>query len=75
MEEFLDWLVSLNIQHYSTESLPHYTSTGKSHFYLKGSPERFTSKEMLMIWENKSSDELSSRWQSSIADHISNSNH
>ena len=70
MEEFLDWLVSLDIQHYQTESFPDYTPTGKSHFYLKGSPERFTSKEMLSIWENKATNEVLSRWQYSFADHV-----
>lgn len=70
MEEFLDWLVSLDIQHYPTESFPNYTPTGKSHFYLKGSPERFNSKEMLSIWENKATNEVLSRWQYTFADHV-----
>lgn len=61
-EEFLDWLVWMDIQHYKTEATPAYTPSGKSHFYLKGSPERFTSKEMIDIFNHNASDELSSRW-------------
>ena len=45
--DFLDWLVELDIRHYKTESFPDYTPSGKSHFYIAGSPERFTSKEMI----------------------------
>jgi len=68
IEEFLDWLVALDIQHYKTESFPDYTPTGASHFYLKGSPERFTSKEMISIWTNCASEEVNERWQYSVTD-------
>lgn len=56
VEEFLDWLVELDIRHYKTESTPDYEPSGKSHFYLAGSPERFTSEEMCKIWEGKTKD-------------------
>lgn len=68
IEEFLDWLVELDIQHYKTEKFPDYTPSGKSHFYLKRSPDRFTSKEMIDIYSNNCSDELMSRWNNAIAD-------
>ena len=68
VEEFLDWLVSLDIRHYQTESFPDYTPSGNSHFYLPGSQERFTSKEMILIWSNKSNNELSERWSYAIAE-------
>ena len=68
IEEFLDWLVALDIQHYKTESFPDYTPTGASHFYLKGSPERFTSKEMISIWTNRASEEVNERWQYAVTD-------
>lgn len=54
--EFLDWLVELDVRHYKTDSFPDYTPSGKSHFYLAGSPERFTSEEMCKIWEGKTKD-------------------
>lgn len=68
VEGFLDWLVALDIQHYKTETFPDYTPTGASHFYLKGSPERFTSKEMISIWTNRASKEVNERWQYAVTD-------
>ena len=68
--DFLDWLVELDIRHYKTESLPDYTPSGKSHFYLAGSPERFTSEEMVLIWKNKAKKELSERWLYAMSDHV-----
>jgi len=67
-EELLDWLVELNVQHYVTESFVDYKPTGKSHFYLKGSQERFTSWEMIQIFIGRQSKELNSRWNNAIAD-------
>ena len=69
-EEFLDWLVELDIAHYKTTAVPDYTPSGKSHFYLKGSRERFTSAEMISIFLNKASDEVNKNWQYALADHI-----
>jgi hypothetical protein len=68
-EKFLDWLVELNVQHYKTELSHDYKPSGRSHFYLKGSPERFTSMEMIKIFDNKASKKLSERWNYAIADH------
>ena len=68
IENFLDWLVELDIQFYKTEKTPDYTPSGVSHFYLKRSPERFTSKEMIDIFNNKMSDDLNERWRNAVAD-------
>jgi len=66
--EFLDWIVAMNFQHYKTESFPDYTPKGSSHFYLLGSPERFTSEELVEIYTNKMKDELLERWNWSLTD-------
>ena len=68
-EHFLDWIVELNIQFYKTEKTPDYTPSGKSHFYLQGSPERFTSKDLIKIYENNMSNDLHTNWLNAIADH------
>lgn len=66
--EFLDWIVAMNFQHYKTESFPDYTPSGSSHFYLLGSPERFTSQELVDIYTNKMKDELLDRWNWALTD-------
>lgn len=68
LEKMLDWLVALDIQHYKTESFSDYKPSGNSHFYLKGSPERFTSMEMIKIFHNQADGELMKRWNYAIAD-------
>ncbi len=68
LEKMLDWLVELDIQHYKTESFPDYKPSGNSHFYMKGSPERFTSMEMIKIFHNQADGELMERWNYAIAD-------
>jgi len=68
LEKMLDWLVGMDVQHYKTESFPDYDPRGNSHFYLKGSPERFTSMEMIKIFHNKADDKLMERWNCAIAD-------
>lgn len=70
-EKFLDWLVELDIAFYKTTVEPDYTPSGKSHFYLKGSQERFTSKEMIEIFNNRATDEVNENWQYAIAENIS----
>jgi len=70
LEKMLDWLVELDIQHYKTETIHDYIPSGKSHFYLKRSPERFTSAEMIEIFHNQADDELMERWNYAIADSI-----
>ena len=57
-EKFLDWLVELDIAFYKTTKEPDYTPSGNSHFYLKGSQERFTSKDMELIDRIKNYDEI-----------------
>jgi hypothetical protein len=68
LEKMLDWLVELDIRHYKTESFPDYKPSGKSHFYLNRSPERFTSMEMIKIFHNQADNELMERWNYAIAD-------
>ena len=68
VEKFLDWLVELDIQHYKTKAEPDYNPSGESHFYLLRSQERFTSKEMIEIWNNTANTELNERWNYAIAD-------
>lgn len=68
LEKMLDWLVELDVQHYATESLPDYKPSGNSHFYLKGSPERFTSMEMINIFYNHADSKLQKRWNHAVAD-------
>lgn len=69
-EKLLDWLVELDISHYKTTREADYTPSGKSHFYLKGSQERFTSKEIIDIFNNNASDKTNENWQYSIAENI-----
>jgi hypothetical protein len=68
--EFLDWLVSLNISFYKNTPSFGYETTGNSHFYLSGSQERFTSKEMLDLWNNTATEEVNKNWQYAIAENI-----
>lgn len=69
VEKLLDWMVKLEIRFYVTQADAFYTPSGNSHFYLAGSPERFTSIEIINIWQNKASDPLNDRWNMAIADH------
>lgn len=66
--EFLDWIVAMNFQHYKTESFPDYTPGGSSHFYILGSPERFTSQELKNIYTGEMNDELRDRWNWALTD-------
>lgn len=68
MTELLDWIVAMDLQHYKTEEFPDYIPSGPSHFYVKGSPERFTSKEIIKIWEGKMNKSLRERWNWAITD-------
>lgn len=68
LEEFLDWMVSLNMLHYPTKGGFGYTPTEKSHFYFCGSSERFSSKEIVQIWSNTANDSLNKRWLVTLAD-------
>ena len=67
-EDILDWLVALDIQHYKTEEFPDYKPNGASHFYLLGSPERFTSEDIINIYNNTASNKLMKRWNFAIID-------
>ena len=64
----LDWIVAIDFQHYKTETFPDYTPSGPSHWYLKGSPERFTSSELINIYNNNMDEELSEKWNWALTD-------
>jgi hypothetical protein len=68
--DFLDWLVELDISFYKTTKEIDYVPTGKSHFYLKGSQERFTSEDMINIFNNNADNDININWQLAIAEHI-----
>ena len=61
---FLDWIVAMDFQHYVTTD----DSKDVSHWYLKRSLQRFTSEELLTIYNGEMSDELRGRWNWSLAD-------
>lgn len=61
---FLDWLVAMDFQHYITDN----KVDEMSHWYLKRSPERFTSEELLTIYNGNMSDKLRERWNWAVAD-------
>ncbi len=63
----LDWLVALNIQHYKPLKIADYNPSA-SHFYLEGSPERFTSIEMIKIYHKDADAELLKRWEYAMTD-------
>jgi hypothetical protein len=67
-ESMLDWIVAMDFQHYKTETFPDYTPSGPSHWYLKGSPERFTSSELINIYNNNMDEELSEKWNWALTD-------
>lgn len=66
--EFLDWIVQCDFQHYITKNHPQIESTGKSHWFIAGSPERFTSEELLQIWQETADANLKERWKWAKAD-------
>ncbi len=66
--ELLDWIVAMDFQHYKTEEFSDYKPSGPSHWYIKGSPERFTSEELLKIYNGVMDDELRERWNWSLTD-------
>ena len=69
-EELLDWIVRLDFAHYETTKTPEYDPKCNSHFYLKGSQERFSSSEIIKIFTNKMSNNLYKRWQEALAENI-----
>ena len=66
--EILDWIVAMDLGHYTTEESDGYIPSGPSHWYIKGSPERFTSNELVDIYNGKMSDELRERWNWALTD-------
>lgn len=66
--DLLDWIVAMDFAHYKTEASTEYTPSGPSHWYIKGSPERFSSKELIKIFNGNMSKDLRQRWNCAIAD-------
>jgi hypothetical protein len=62
-EDLLDWIVAMDLGFYKTETFKDYDPKCDSHFYIKGSPERFSSEEIIKIFNNKADDDLNERWQ------------
>ena len=67
-EEFLDWIVKMDLAFYVADPLPDYDPGCNSHFYIKGSPERFSSKELIQIYTNTASKETNENWLYALAD-------
>lgn len=61
-QDLLDWIVAMDFQHYKTEGFEDCNPGGPSHFYLLRSLERFTSLEIIKIWNNTTDQELHDRW-------------
>jgi len=74
VENFLDWLVALDIQFFVAEKFPDYDPGCNSSFYLKGTPERFSSEEIIKIYTNKMDDDLNERWLNAVADYNNHNN-
>tara|TARA_R110000868_G_scaffold133308_1_gene344865 strand:+ start:1431 stop:1643 length:213 start_codon:yes stop_codon:yes gene_type:complete len=68
MEEILDWIVAMDFAHYITDDHPVYKPSGPSHWYIKGSPERFTSDELMKIYNGEMDKGLRERWNWALTD-------
>jgi hypothetical protein len=68
MEEIIDWIVAMDFAHYVTEEFPDYKPNGLSHWYIKGSPERFTSDELMKIYNGEMDKGLRERWNWALTD-------
>jgi len=66
MEEILDWIVAMDFAYYVTK--PDYKPDGSSHWYIKGSPERFTSDELIKIYNGEMDWDLRERWNWALTD-------
>ena len=75
LENLLDWLVSMDFAYYQPTKTPDYDPKCNSHFYLKGSPERFSSAEIVKIFGNEMNHELHERWLEAIIDNIEFNKH
>lgn len=63
--EFLDWIVAMDLAHYKTDGED--TNDGASHWYVKRSPERFTSMELYKIYHGQMDEDLRFRWNWAVA--------
>jgi hypothetical protein len=69
-KSLLDWIASMNFAYYKCEVFPDYDPGCDYHYYLKGSLERFSSEDIVKIWENTKDDDLDDRWMGAIVDNI-----
>jgi hypothetical protein len=67
-KNMLDWIVAMDFAHYKTEEFPDYKPSGPSHWYIKGSPERFTSEELIQIYKGEMNDKLRENWNWALTD-------
>jgi hypothetical protein len=58
--ELLDWIVAMDFAHYVLED-------GVYHWYIKRSPERFTSIELIKIYNGDMDYDLRQRWNWALA--------
>ena len=70
MEKILDWIVAMDFAHYTTEEDKSigYIQSGSSHWYIKGSPERFSSEDLIKIYKGKMNKDLRERWNWALTD-------
>ena len=68
MEDILDWIDSMDFHHYGTKELPAYKTSGPSPSYTKGSPDIFTSNELMKIYNSEMDKELRKRWHWALTD-------
>lgn len=62
--KLLDWVALMDFQHYINDD-------GETHWYLKGSLQRYTTEELISIYDGSASSELRESWLWATADAIS----
>lgn len=71
----LDWLVKMDFNHHITKPTSFYKPSGGCHFYLSGSKERFTSSELINIFNNKTTKSLYKRWMRALEENAEFTKH
>jgi hypothetical protein len=66
--DLLDWIVLMDFKYYVNDD-------NTCHWYLKRSLERFTSEEILLIYEGSMSSQLRKRWNWAVANANRKYNH
>ena len=60
--ELLNWIADLDFKHCKIKNETESYHMLSYHFYLEGSKERFTSKEILKIFNTTTNNKLFKRW-------------